>query len=53
MPLLYTPGAAWGYSLGIDVLGGVVEAVCEQSLAVAVAVDELVSASMKAKPVPS
>ncbi len=44
VPLLYTPGTAWGYSLGIDVLGGVIEAVCEQSLAVAV--DELVTAPL-------
>lgn len=36
VPLLYAPGTAWGYSLSIDVLGGVIEAVCGQPLADAV-----------------
>lgn len=27
VPLLYAPGTGWGYSLSIDVLGGVIEAV--------------------------
>jgi CubicO group peptidase (beta-lactamase class C family) len=31
-PLLYRPGAAWGYSLAIDVLGGVIEQVCGMAL---------------------
>lgn len=36
VPLLYPPGTAWCYSLGIDVLGAVVEAVCGMPLAAAV-----------------
>lgn len=31
-PLLFAPGSAWRYSLGIDVLGGVMEAVTKKSL---------------------
>lgn len=36
VPLLYAPGTAWGYSLAVDVLGGVVEAVCGMALPQAV-----------------
>ncbi|MDR3434734.1 MAG: serine hydrolase [Rouxiella aceris] len=36
VPLLYTPGTAWGYSLAIDVLGAVIEQVCGQPLGQAV-----------------
>jgi CubicO group peptidase (beta-lactamase class C family) len=36
VPLLYAPGTAWGYALGIDVLGAVIEAVCQHPLAAAV-----------------
>lgn len=32
VPLLYTPGTAWGYSLAVDVLGAVVEQVSGQPL---------------------
>ncbi|KAB7895636.1 serine hydrolase [Rouxiella sp. S1S-2] len=32
VPLLYTPGTAWCYSLAIDVLGAVIEQVCGQRL---------------------
>ncbi|MDP9901540.1 serine hydrolase domain-containing protein [Variovorax ginsengisoli] len=32
VPLLYAPGTAWGYSLAIDVLGGVIESVTGQAL---------------------
>ncbi len=35
-PLLYRPGTAWGYSLAIDVLGGVIEQVCGMALGEAV-----------------
>ncbi|WP_263359676.1 serine hydrolase domain-containing protein [Acidicapsa ligni] len=31
-PLLYEPGTSWGYSLAIDVLGGVIEQVAQASL---------------------
>lgn len=33
VPLLYTPGTSWGYSLAVDVLGAVLEQVCKQPLA--------------------
>lgn len=36
VPLLYEPGAGWGYSLATDVLGAVIEHVQGESLAVAV-----------------
>jgi CubicO group peptidase (beta-lactamase class C family) len=36
VPLLFAPGTGWGYSLAIDVLGGVVEAVCGVPLGEAV-----------------
>ncbi len=36
VPLLFPPGTGWLYSLAIDVLGGVVEAVCGRPLADAV-----------------
>jgi len=36
VPLLYAPGSAWGYSLAIDVLGGVIESVCGTPLPQAV-----------------
>lgn len=36
VPLLYAPGTGWGYSLAIDVLGGVVEAAAGAPLAAAV-----------------
>ncbi|EIC83841.1 beta-lactamase [Serratia sp. M24T3] len=36
VPLLYTPGTSWGYSLAVDVLGAVIEQVCEQRLDLAV-----------------
>lgn len=36
VPLLYTPGTAWGYSLAVDVLGAVIEQVCGQPLGKAV-----------------
>ncbi|MBD9530273.1 beta-lactamase family protein [Comamonas sp. CMM01] len=36
VPLLYAPGTAWGYSLAVDVLGGVVEALCGMALPQAV-----------------
>lgn len=32
VPLLYTPGTSWAYSLATDVLGAVIERVCDQSL---------------------
>lgn len=32
VPLLYTPGTAWGYSLAVDVLGAVIAQVCGQPL---------------------
>lgn len=32
VPLLYAPGTSWGYSLATDVLGAVIERVCDQSL---------------------
>ena len=32
LPLLYQPGSAWDYSLSVDVLGLVVEAISEQTL---------------------
>ncbi|WP_145594215.1 serine hydrolase domain-containing protein [Yersinia aleksiciae] len=32
VPLHYVPGTAWGYSLAIDVLGAVIEQVCDQPL---------------------
>ncbi len=32
-PLAFTPGSAWRYSLGIDVIGGVLEAAAGKSLA--------------------
>ena len=32
VPLSYTPGAAWGYSVGIDVLGAVLERAADASL---------------------
>lgn len=32
VPLLYTPGQSWGYSLAIDVLGALVERVCDMPL---------------------
>lgn len=37
VPLLYTPGTSWNYSLAIDVAGAVIEAVCQMPLADAVA----------------
>jgi CubicO group peptidase (beta-lactamase class C family) len=36
VPLLNKPGTAWSYSLAIDVLGAVIERVCDQSLSEAV-----------------
>lgn len=36
MPLLYEPGTGWGYSLAVDVLGALVEAVCNTRLPQAV-----------------
>jgi len=36
VPLLYSPGSAWGYSLAVDVLGAIVERVCDLPLADAV-----------------
>lgn len=36
VPLLYKPGTAWGYSLATDVLGAVIERVCEAPLGDAV-----------------
>ncbi|MBJ7220871.1 MULTISPECIES: serine hydrolase domain-containing protein [unclassified Brenneria] len=36
VPLLYPPGKAWGYSLAMDVLGAVIEQVCNQPLGDAV-----------------
>ncbi|NMG64794.1 serine hydrolase [Azoarcus indigens] len=36
VPLGYPPGSGWGYSLAIDVLGGVIEALCGMPLAQAV-----------------
>ncbi|QOT79229.1 serine hydrolase domain-containing protein [Cupriavidus basilensis] len=36
VPLLYKPGSAWGYSLATDVLGAVIERVCDAPLADAV-----------------
>lgn len=32
VPLLYAPGTSWGYSLAVDVLGAVLEQVCQQPL---------------------
>ncbi|MGO0999618.1 serine hydrolase domain-containing protein [Lysobacter sp. CA196] len=32
VPLLYAPGTSWAYSLAIDVLGAVIERVCDQPL---------------------
>lgn len=32
VPLLYSPGTSWGYSLAVDVLGALLEQVCQQSL---------------------
>ncbi|MCC3748571.1 beta-lactamase family protein [Rouxiella badensis] len=32
VPLLFTPGSAWCYSLSVDVLGAVIEQVCGQRL---------------------
>lgn len=37
VPLLYTPGTSWNYSLAIDVVGAIIEHVCQQPLAVALA----------------
>ena len=36
VPLLYEPGTGWGYSLAVDVLGALVEAVCNTRLPLAV-----------------
>jgi len=36
VPLLYEPGTGWGYSLAVDVLGALVEAVCNTRLPQAV-----------------
>ncbi|MCL2900376.1 serine hydrolase domain-containing protein [Brenneria tiliae] len=36
VPLLYEPGREWGYSLSMDVLGAVIERVCNQPLGDAV-----------------
>ena len=36
-PLLYAPGTSWNYSLAIDVVGSIIEQVCQQSLAAALA----------------
>ncbi len=36
VPLLYPPGSAWGYSLAVDVLGAVMERVCDLPLADAI-----------------
>ncbi|KAB8311354.1 beta-lactamase family protein [Rahnella sp. Lac-M11] len=32
VPLLYAPGTSWGYSLAVDVLGAMLEQVCQQPL---------------------
>jgi len=37
VPLLYAPGTSWNYSLAIDVVGAVIEHVCQQPLPVAIA----------------
>lgn len=36
VPLLYAPGTSWGYSLAVDVLGALIEAVCNTRLPQAV-----------------
>ncbi|MGF9643261.1 serine hydrolase domain-containing protein [Paenibacillus sp. MABNS29] len=36
VPLLYTPGKAWGYSIATDVLGAIISRVCGTSLDAAV-----------------
>ncbi|WP_175684626.1 serine hydrolase domain-containing protein [Burkholderia anthina] len=36
VPLLYPPGASWNYSVALDVIGALIEAVCGMSLADAV-----------------
>lgn len=38
VPLLYQPGTSWGYSLATDVLGALIEQVCDQPLGQAVRV---------------
>ena len=45
VPLLYPPGSSWGYSLAIDVLGAIIERVCDQTLAQAV--HQLVTGPLK------
>jgi len=37
VPLRYAPGSAWGYSLATDVLGALIERVCQLPLAQATA----------------
>ncbi|MBJ8192226.1 beta-lactamase family protein, partial [Bacillus cereus] len=36
VPLLYTPGKAWGYSIATDVLGAIISRVCGTTLDAAV-----------------